>query len=93
MNATCKLKLRCFDVPVGEMMPVYAQEHQRLLSGCQMIKMCNRINRRAVVDSCRSIVINTHLLLTVFHFVWAEGLAAEGDIWSIFVVMRACRLC
>lgn len=53
MNAACELKLRCFDVPFGEMMPVYAQEHQRLLCAWQMIKMCNRINRRAAVDPFR----------------------------------------
>lgn len=53
MNATYELKLRCFDVLFGEMMPVYAQEHQCLLYGCQMMKMCNRINCMAVVDSFR----------------------------------------
>lgn len=86
MNATGGLKscvaLICL---LGEMMPVYAQEHQRLLYGCQTMKMCNRINGRAVVDSFRFIVINTHLLLTRFCFVWPERLVAEGDMQYCFI--------
>lgn len=85
MNATEGLKscvaLICL---LGEMMPVSAQEHQRLLYGCQTTKMCNRINGRAVVDSFRLIVINTHLLSTRFCFVWPERLA-EGDIRYYFI--------
>lgn len=65
MNATEGLK-NCVALIrlLGEMMPVYAQEHQRLLYGCPTLRMCNRINGRAVVDSFGFIVINTHLLFS-----------------------------
>lgn len=64
MNATEGLK-RCVALIclLGEMMPVYAQEHQHSLYGRQTMNMCNQINGRAVVDSFGFIVINTHLLL------------------------------
>lgn len=84
MNATEGLKrcvaLKCL---LGEMMPVYAEEHQHSLCGCQTMRMCNQINGRAVADSFGFIVINTHLLLTRFCFVWPERLEAEGDLHSV----------
>lgn len=86
MNATEGLKNRVALIRLlGEMMPVYAQEHQRLLYGCQTPKMCNGINGRAVVDSFRFLVINTHLLFTRFCFVWPERPVAGGDIRYYFV--------
>lgn len=92
MNATSELKLRCFDLPFrGNDASLCTRTSTFVVWLSSDENMCNRINGRAVVDSFRLIMINTHLLLTVFCFVWAERPVAEGDIQYYFIFLCHTR--